>query len=324
MGESSTPTEASRLRGQILLAVIMPLSMTALILAADVVEGPKTAFVGVLTAVPMVVAVFGSGAQVALVGLINWSAAFIYGQFAADGHVPAQSVRLVIISLMTLLAFAVARIRVRRDADLQLAWQTAVTHQELARLSQIDDLTGLPNRRGGMARVGELSRRDGVGETRERTVAIIDCDLFKQVNDQHGHHVGDEFLKAMAGRLSHAVSAGDVVARWGGDEFFLVLDTPLRQALPVLERLREAAVGPPIQTAAGPLPGSISVGAAVWPAGEELARAVRQADAALYLAKRSGRNRVCSADDLAADELLANECPSRVLLPGAFGVPSEV
>jgi len=131
-------------------------------------------------------------------------------------------------------------------------------------------------------------------------VLMVDVDHFKTVNDQHGHLVGDAVLREVTRRLSAAVRAYDSVGRYGGEEFLvLVPGCDSCDMLENAERLRRAIADQPIETVAGPLAVTVSLGAASirptiddHPSFEGLLRA---ADDALYEAKAKGRNRVESA-----------------------------
>jgi diguanylate cyclase (GGDEF)-like protein len=153
--------------------------------------------------------------------------------------------------------------------------------QALARLARTDELTGLPNRRSWDA---ELRRAvDDGGAT---AVALLDLDHFKRLNDTHGHAAGDAVLRAAAAAWRGALPADAVLARHGGEEFALLLRGDLVAAADVLaDRLRGVC----------PAPQTVSVGLAVrWP-GEDPAALMGRVDAALYRAKATGRDRVCSA-----------------------------
>jgi diguanylate cyclase (GGDEF)-like protein len=172
---------------------------------------------------------------------------------------------------------------------------------ELERLSLTDSLTGLGNRRLFDARLhGEFLRsqryRDPV------SLLLIDLDRFKSINHRHGHQAGDELLRAVAGALCGAVRGIDVVCRYGGEEFAVILPrTPLAGSLAVARRVCEAVAS--ARPAGGVhLQVTASVGAATLP-GEDVHTGpdlIRAADAALYRAKRSGRNCVCAYPSLDA------------------------
>ena len=270
---------------QVMLAVVAPTLLALVILMADVVEGPKTAYVGVLAVVPMLAAVFGSPGQTAVAGVIAWLAALAFGLLSADGQVPAQTVRLVIIALMTVIAVFAARLRESRDRQLIDASQEAALARELRAISQTDELTGLLNRRGALERLA--LERDSTW-----TVAIVDCDALKHVNDELGHRAGDEYLRAIAARFAASVSSSDILARWGGDEFIFAIDLPLPDGARVLERARTAISRNVVSTIAGAVPASVSMGACEWLPGQDLDVALQRADAALYRAKHEGGDRI--------------------------------
>jgi diguanylate cyclase (GGDEF)-like protein len=168
--------------------------------------------------------------------------------------------------------------------------------QHIAALATHDSLTGLWNRRqidlDLEAAVKHAERQGSV-----LCVALVDVDHFKAVNDRHGHAMGDEVLRAVAGNLQGSLRAGDQVGRYGGEEFFLLLPaTTMAQATALAERLRER-LAMQQSLPAGEAPVTASFGLAAWRAGESAADLVRRADQALYRAKGNGRNRV-EADSL--------------------------
>ena len=174
------------------------------------------------------------------------------------------------------------------------ALSRAYSHRQAEARASTDALTGLPNRRYFDEFCALLARRrraeDGVG------VLMVDIDKFKNLNDRFGHQVGDEVLRAVAGAIVGAVREDDVPARYGGEEFAVLLRNPTRSvAVEVGERVREA-VGALDLGRWGVGSVSVSVGAAVTlDAGAEIDAVIRQADAALYDAKRAGRDRVVAA-----------------------------
>jgi diguanylate cyclase len=157
-----------------------------------------------------------------------------------------------------------------------------------------DPLTGLPNRR----QLSDLGRRTLARGERDRAhvgVLFIDLDGFKEVNDSLGHESGDEVLKAVAKRLKGSARVGDTVARLGGDEFCVLCERPhdedeLRR---LAERVRSAISDPPIESARG-IPVGASVGAVIADArtAHTMEGLLREADAALYRAKRAGGDRI--------------------------------
>jgi two-component system cell cycle response regulator len=188
------------------------------------------------------------------------------------------------------------------DADLEtiqsFAGQAAVAidnvllHQEAQRLSVTDALTGLGNYRffqQNLAREVDRAARFG----RPLSLLMLDLDRFKQVNDAHGHQVGDAVLMQVADRIREEVREVDVVARYGGEEFVVVLpETGEEGAQQLAGRVCERIRGVPLHTSAGDLEVTVSIGVAVYPEhGDSPSSLVRAADQALYVAKREGRDR---------------------------------
>jgi diguanylate cyclase (GGDEF)-like protein len=178
------------------------------------------------------------------------------------------------------------------------ARRLAAAHAELERIGRLDSLTGLVNRRHATKLMDEaLLRGDRIG------IAMLDLDGFKQVNDTYGHAGGDAVLIEVARRLT-ATREEDLVARWGGEEFCVLLtdiddDESLYAAA---ERLREAVASEPVALDDGTritVTTSIGVGRPTRPH-QRLERLVLAADDALYEAKRGGRNRVSLVADQAA------------------------
>ena len=155
--------------------------------------------------------------------------------------------------------------------------------EQLEAASLVDFVTGLANRvawEQTLPRELARARRDG----KPLCVAMLDLDGFKEFNDEHGHQAGDRLLKECGAAWASTLRATDVIARFGGDEFSLVLPgCGLDHALMLIERLR--SVTPPGQT--------VSAGVAGWDGQEQAAAIVDRADRALYESKRSGRD--CTA-----------------------------
>lgn len=161
--------------------------------------------------------------------------------------------------------------------------------------AQIDGLTALRNRAflddRLAAELASLARRPGT-----LSCLMIDLDHFKQINDRHGHLVGDEVLRAVAGVLVENTRVEDVVTRYGGEEFVML--TPgvsLEGALSLAERLRVGIERVEVRRVAGTVRVTCSVGVAEYDS-DAPTELLRRADAAMYEAKRTGRNRVCAYD----------------------------
>jgi diguanylate cyclase (GGDEF)-like protein len=166
--------------------------------------------------------------------------------------------------------------------------------QQIQRLIEVDVLTGLLNRRGFDERLRRLLRRSA---PQPPMLAVLDVDHFKSINDAHGHAVGDEVLSAVGARLREALRPQDLAVRLGGEEFAVIWPTPEAGGARRLgERVREAISGQPFHTGAGPLRVTVSVGVAQALGADDAPEALfSRADAALYEAKRGGRDRVVLA-----------------------------
>ncbi|NHT16246.1 tetratricopeptide repeat-containing diguanylate cyclase [Cellulomonas sp. IC4_254] len=199
----------------------------------------------------------------------------------------------------------IERVRQGRDQARKRAAELAALNESLRHDAAHDALTGLLNRRGLDAIVTAR-----LGHEADLAYVVADLDLFKSVNDQHSHPVGDEVLRRVAQIMIGAVRVGDVVARVGGEEFTLVLlDSPQEQAQAVCERIRTTIEGFPWHELSPDLHVTMSFGGAMAEPDEPAAGLVARADAALYRAKRLGRNRV----------VFDRELPEQPTEPGATG-----
>ena len=171
--------------------------------------------------------------------------------------------------------------------------------EQTERLASTDGLTGVQNHRTFQSRLDErlaFAQRYG----KQLSVVICDVDRFKSVNDTHGHPVGDLVLRGVAQIISAEARATDVVARYGGEEFAVVMpETDGAGALVIAERIRTRLEEATFPTELGPVRVTLSLGLATFPGdGTDKARLVEVADACLYHAKRSGRNRSARSSDL--------------------------
>lgn len=166
----------------------------------------------------------------------------------------------------------------------------------LQRLASTDPLTGLSNR-GAMQDALQRKCLEAEREGSQFSVALIDFDRFKQINDQHGHEAGDWVLVTFAQLLQQRLRGSDLPARWGGEEFLILLSgTGPDNARHVMEKLRVATAELVVDTGSQALQSTISVGLSSFPedAGE-LNELLAVADRRLYLAKAAGRDRVVGA-----------------------------
>jgi diguanylate cyclase (GGDEF)-like protein len=211
------------------------------------------------------------------------------------------------VALTLAVGLSLRQSRRRRDAALRLAHERSKeltvtlkrverTNQELEhahavadRLSRVDPLTGIFNRRH-FAEVlsAELARRP----TGPAAVLVLDLDHFKSVNDRHGHFTGDAVLRAAADRIASVTRSADCLARWGGEEFALLAPgLDYEGAIELAERARTALAERPVEVEGVAIDLTLSVGVAVVaPETQTSDRLLDAADEALYAAKHSGRN----------------------------------
>ena|GEM_PF-2109877 len=160
-----------------------------------------------------------------------------------------------------------------------------------------DMLTRLPNRRTAMENIDrEISRYK-----RSKTVfsiLMVDVDHFKKVNDTWGHEAGDMALVSTAGRLKTMVRGQDTVARWGGEEFLVILgETSVESAMTVAEKLRAGIESHPVDIGSQHIALTVSIGVSEFLPSHDVSFSIKIADEALYVAKQSGRNRVKQAQN---------------------------
>ncbi|MGE5548344.1 MAG: GGDEF domain-containing protein [Solirubrobacterales bacterium] len=198
-------------------------------------------------------------------------------------------------------------IEINRQLEERLATSSSEVHRlredldQLKREATTDALTGLANRK-----LFDIALREAALEAEEDrrflSLLMIDIDYFKQFNDTHGHMLGDQVLKLVSKTISDCVKGQDTAARYGGEEFAVVLpDTRLDGAIKVGDSIRrQVADRKLLNRRTGQVLGQVtlSVGVAEYEFGEALGAFVHRADEALYLAKRQGRNRVMTQEDL--------------------------
>ncbi|EIM76221.1 hypothetical protein A33O_06100 [Nitratireductor aquibiodomus RA22] len=191
--------------------------------------------------------------------------------------------------------YPLIRTQVQEEGKLRAMTETLSARSEsLQHAALTDSLTGMQNRR-----FFDDALREYLQEFRriEKPVGlmVLDLDHFKQVNDTHGHDVGDEVLRAVARCLKDLTRYHDVVARMGGEEFAIVAPNMNNQSLVKLaERIRRAVDALTIESSNVNIRVTISVGLSIWNGRESAEEFYRRADKMLYEAKRLGRNRVCA------------------------------
>jgi diguanylate cyclase (GGDEF)-like protein len=200
-------------------------------------------------------------------------------------NVALGSISMIAVATLT-AEMSRLRNRLRRQKEELL--QAVAKIQTLA---TVDELTSLANRRHMNAVLQEQSSNGGAV-----CIALLDIDYFKNVNDRYGHAVGDSVLRLFADTARAELRANDVLARWGGEEFLLMLpETALADAVRVLERMAARFSACSVDGIDPSIHITFSAGAAQRAPGEALDTTISRADKAMYQAKSSGRNRIVSA-----------------------------
>lgn len=200
---------------------------------------------------------------------------------------PAHTYTLFTIALHTSSAALIAALYFFSSYQHRLQ-SAQFTMDELARMANTDELTGLANRRRVIEVIdSELRRSSRYGHG--FSIILLDIDRFKAVNDQLGHEVGDQALKALAQRSSEALREVDLIGRWGGEEFIVILpETSYEESLQKAQLLCSHVAAAPV---VDDLSITISCGVTSAGSGDDMEGIFHRADSALYTAKRSGRNR---------------------------------
>ncbi|WP_143338030.1 diguanylate cyclase [Demequina sp. NBRC 110054] len=203
-----------------------------------------------------------------------------------DGEALVGVAVVVRVCVVAHVSIAVAAMQYRFRSSRRIL-QGVARHGE--KRANTDQLTGLHNRRPMVRRLEELAAQGAGGYA----IAVIDVDEFKAINDGLGHDCGDRLIKEVADILSSRFRESDMVSRWGGDEFLVIMsDLSGQDVLAVLERVRTTVNGSPRVCGDRSVRVTVSVGAALGAPGETPDEVITEADRALYLAKAAGRDRV--------------------------------
>lgn len=221
----------------------------------------------------------------------------VVAQHHAEYGLRLNEQRLGTLTLMRRFPFGKDELEVFEDllAFLLYPLRNALLYRHTLRLALRDPLTGVGNRLAfdeALAReIVRAGRHDG-----RLALMMLDMDGFKEVNDRHGHLVGDELLKHFARLVKATARGSDMLFRFGGDEFALLMpETDMDGARQLARRLREVLVVQPLLQGEETIPLQSSIGVAQWLPGEGAAAFTARADAALYEDKRSRRAGVCCA-----------------------------
>ncbi len=272
--------------------------------AAFVIAGPARGVTLPILAIILMFGIFGLTTRQMLGVLVYSLVAFgvASGVVAARDEpdyptvVAAAYVGMVVVVLLS-STFLTTRVQSTREHLRRQKAELAQALEQIRQLATHDDLTGLLNRRAMLDRM-QLEQHRSLRSGSPLLIAQLDIDHFKVVNDTHGHAAGDLVLQSFADTVRRNVRDTDVLARWGGEEFVLLLcDTPAADAVALMERLRQAvqAMQVPVAQGGQPITVTVSIGLARHTPADPLAGTLERADRALYAAKAGGRNRVVPA-----------------------------
>jgi len=183
-------------------------------------------------------------------------------------------------------------LKMSRDLLMQKNLELTEAYEKIEQLALTDSLTGLANRRNIMNMMSiEVSRCGRNGGS--FALIMSDIDFFKNVNDNYGHDTGDYVLKRISDIMRENLRQQDVVSRWGGEEFLIMLPyTDLQKAVSVAEKLREAVKGAEMSFAGARFSITMTFGVSEFDKNLGLEKAIKKADDALYLGKHTGRDKV--------------------------------
>lgn len=269
------------------------------VIACYAMAGPMRAMVLSMFGVAMIYAIFAlpakqvrwiTAGQLVLLGIVmtvmsRWQPE----RYPAGEEILTFFQMCVVLPVFAVLAGRLSELRGRLGQQ-KIALREAL--QRNVELAERDELTGLLNRRRAAELLELCTKQTARGGS--FAIVILDIDYFKRINDSHGHAVGDLVLRRFAQVAQSILRDGDVLARWGGEEFLLVLPTDgAASAAALAQRLRERTAATSIALPhGGSVTITVSIGVAALCEGELTSAVLERADAALYRAKAKGRNRV--------------------------------
>jgi diguanylate cyclase (GGDEF)-like protein len=252
-------------------------------------------FVGIISVILPTYITYPKGFHLVLLGTIISSPIALL--LIANRLEPHVDTIIALLMYLTAIGFLVRPISARVVEAIRLELvNTALTAQlqesleALSHQANTDALTGQLNRHALNKALSDLIIK---GERRKRvfTLLMMDIDFFKAINDNHGHDVGDKALMHVAGRITAQLREGDLCARFGGEEFVVLLpSTDTVEAMRVAERIREAVESSPLELPKQPI--TLSIGVATYQPGMTAEMLLKAADKEVYRAKENGRNQV--------------------------------
>ncbi len=295
-----------------LLQIVYAIACNA---TAYVIAGPARGIALPILAVNLMFGIFGLtprqmvGVLVYGLAVFGLASAVVQWWYPPGGQPAALAGAYMVMIVVVLLSSTFLNMRMHATREKLRRQKAELAHavEQVRELATRDELTGLPNRRYML----EMMRLEGLRVRRSGhpvLMAQLDLDHFKAVNDTHGHAGGDLALQAFARTVLASVRATDILARWGGEEFVLLMaGTTPEDGARLLERVRAAVAASPVALpAGGTVRLTVSVGAARLHAGETPVALLQRADAALYEAKRQGRNRVVWAGQDAPETIASS------------------
>ncbi|RYF26735.1 MAG: GGDEF domain-containing protein [Comamonadaceae bacterium] len=281
---------------------------------AYVIAGPARGIAPPILAVILMFGMFGLSPR-QMTGVMFYAfAAFGLAGLVVEwrqepGHSQALSLAYATMFLVVVISstFLTRRVQATRAHLRQQRHELALALEQIRELATHDDLTGLPNRRHML----ELMRLEVLRAERSGLPLLLvqlDVDHFKTINDTHGHAVGDLALQTFARTVRDCVRASDVLARWGGEEFVLMLcNTQPADASELLERVRRTVAALRMERPGKPaIRLTVSIGVTAYLADEAIEQTLERADKALYAAKARGRDCIVWGPDVPAAQTLSN------------------
>lgn len=280
------------------LALPQVIAAQTLIAAGYAMTGPVHGATVIMLSLVMVFGMFSLRPAALRVASLYTVAVMGVVMYLCARHQPAlypARLELFNFALMAIVMIAISQLSGQlmnmrtRVKTQKIALEQALTH--IKEMAARDELTGLPNRRRMMTLLQEHATRHARGGPRFY-VCIIDLDHFKNINDSYGHAAGDAVLRSFATQAQQILRTTDMIGRWGGEEFLLLLpETPPGEPTLGVARLRDALASMPASAALPDLRVRFSAGFARYEDGEPIDQAIERADRALYAAKSAGRNR---------------------------------
>ncbi len=238
-----------------------------------------------------------------------------YTDLAPEHAVWLMQEYLAVVAVLSIgLAILLHEIRKQRDElELRVAERTAeleTANRRLQEMATTDHLTGIANRRHFHDQATRTLRRRA-GGNKPASLAMLDLDHFKRINDTHGHEAGDRVINQVVRIVRDTIRPSDLLGRFGGEEFLLLLpDTDPDSALEIAERIRRKVRNASYDNRGSPIDMTVSIGVAAWDGEQSLETLIRAADSAMYQAKEAGRDQVRSAPASLDAAAAARPCPT--------------